>query len=518
MQTHPIPPFEQITLRDGICVADGYGIKIHIERRHLVVADGVGTSRRVRRYHKTGRDLKRLVVVGATGYISLEAVRWLADAGIPFIHLDGNGRLFATSAVLGANRPSLRRAQAWAATNQTGIEITKWILRLKLNGQLQIAVRLGADTSLIDRLVNRLDELGNLNDLLITEAQVGAEYWKAWRNVEVTFATRDRNRVPEHWKRFVSRTGGVTGTARMAANPANAILNYMYALLEAETTIGCHVVGLDPGIGILHADQHSRDSLALDLMEASRPNVDRWLLDLLEGHHFRARDFTEDRRGSCRINPPLTHRLGEMTATLADEVGPIIETVAKLLAETPGVKPTRIATPLTGGNRSTGRRKAASSQSKSGRRLSATCPTCGGVRSRDREMCQTCFLEWRKLNLEEITRASQTRLSDLRQAGLDPAHGGQAGRRRAEAVANGKRESLRWDEQNKKPSNSEFETIRSSLMAVTVGAMSRTTGLSPGYCSMIRRGIKTPHPRHWEALTELVRTATPEQTLNRTQQ
>lgn len=500
MQNHPIAPFDELTLRGGICVADGYGIKVHVERRHLVVADGVGSSRRVRRYHKTNCDLKRLVVVGATGYISLEAVRWLADAGTPMIHLDADGRLLATSAVLGSNRPSLRRAQAWAATNQTGVEFTRWILRLKLNGQGLVARRLEADSSAIDRLAARLDEVDNLNDLMIIEALAAAEYWKAWAEVEVPFATRDRDRVPEHWKRLISRTGGVTGTARMAANPANAILNYMYALLEAETRIGCLAVGLDPGIGILHADQHGRDSLALDLMEAGRPFVDRWLLGLLEGHHFRARDFTEDRRGSCRINPPLTHRFGEMTAVLADQVGPVIETAARMLADTAGIRPARIATLLTGANRSAGRRKvAASSRSRTTLYVPSSCPTCGGPKPPSREMCEPCFSDWKAESVKRLIQASQAKLAYLRENDADPAHGGAAASKRGTAVSKGKRASRLWDEANDRPPVTDFDRIRAALDTVSVRDLARFTGLSPGYCSLIKRGLKTPHPRHWSA-------------------
>jgi hypothetical protein len=34
--------------------------------------------------------------------------------------------------------------------------------------------------------------------------------------------------------------------------------------------------------------------------------------------------------------------------------------------------------------------------------------------------------------------------------------------------------------------------------------MAEATGLSPGYCSFIRRGISIPHPRHWLTLARLV--------------
>jgi CRISPR/Cas system-associated endonuclease Cas1 len=71
----------------------------------------------------------------------------------------------------------------------------------------------------------------------------------------------------------------LTGSARLATNPPNAILNYCYALLESEARLAAAAMGLDPGIGMLHVDSPVRDSLACDIMEAVRPSVD--LLDWL---------------------------------------------------------------------------------------------------------------------------------------------------------------------------------------------------------------------------------------------
>ena len=39
--------------------------------------------------------------------------------------------------------------------------------------------------------------------------------------------------------------------AKDAADPVNALLNFGYALLEAETKIACHAIGLDPSLGDL---------------------------------------------------------------------------------------------------------------------------------------------------------------------------------------------------------------------------------------------------------------------------
>ena len=77
--------------------------------------------------------------------------------------------------------------------------------------------------------------------------------------------------MPEHWRSFGARISLVTGSARLAANPPNAILNYLYALLESEARRAAASLGLDPGLGVLHVDASNRDSLALDILEPIRP-------------------------------------------------------------------------------------------------------------------------------------------------------------------------------------------------------------------------------------------------------
>ena len=71
----------------GIVVAHGYGLSVRVERRHLTVEDGFGRQRRTRRFHRTGR-LRRLVLIGRSGYVTLDALRWLHDTGAAFVHVD----------------------------------------------------------------------------------------------------------------------------------------------------------------------------------------------------------------------------------------------------------------------------------------------------------------------------------------------------------------------------------------------------------------------------------------------
>ena len=85
------------------------------------------------------------------------------------------------------------------------------------------------------------------------------------------FPRSDLKRVPDHWLMFGTRQSPLSGSPRLAVNPPNAILNYLYAVLESEARLAAAALGLDPGLGMVHVDTKARDSLACDLMEPIRP-------------------------------------------------------------------------------------------------------------------------------------------------------------------------------------------------------------------------------------------------------
>jgi CRISPR-associated protein Cas1 len=69
---------------------------------------------------------------------------------------------------------------------------------------------------------------------------------------------------------------------RPAHDMPNALLNYGYAILLGECVAALYAAGLNPHIGLLHADEDGRPSLALDLMEELRPYiVDQTVMQLL---------------------------------------------------------------------------------------------------------------------------------------------------------------------------------------------------------------------------------------------
>ena len=99
------------------------------------------------------------------------------------------------------------------------------------------------------------------------EAPAATVYWAAWEPVTMRFARRDLARIPDHWHTFGLRSLPITRTSRAAGNPTNALLNYTYAILETEVRLAILAMGLDPGMGVLHADLKSQDSFVYDLLE-----------------------------------------------------------------------------------------------------------------------------------------------------------------------------------------------------------------------------------------------------------
>ena len=75
----------------GVCVVDGFGVRIVVERGALEVHDGIGPYRRTRRYDRATHGLSRLVVLNAAGIVSLDALRWCSGLGIGVLVLGADG-------------------------------------------------------------------------------------------------------------------------------------------------------------------------------------------------------------------------------------------------------------------------------------------------------------------------------------------------------------------------------------------------------------------------------------------
>ena len=131
--------YNSLTPRHGVVTLFGYGIQVRVDRGHLLLEDGIGPDRRQARFPRVGHGLRRLVVIGSDGMVSLAALRWLADQDAAFVMLDRDGSVLATTGPVRSSDAKLRRAQALAHSSGAALRITRELIKLKLAGQEQVA-------------------------------------------------------------------------------------------------------------------------------------------------------------------------------------------------------------------------------------------------------------------------------------------------------------------------------------------------------------------------------------------
>jgi CRISPR-associated endonuclease Cas1 len=386
------------------------------------------------------------------GFVTLEAFRWLADLGISYQQIDRDGRVLATSAT-GSGDARLRRRQALAPHTGAGLEIARTILTAKLDRQRAV---LGRPTDTVEPFEAFehwqafLTKGAALDALLEAEREAALIYWGQWAGVECRFSARDARRIPAHWQRFEQRGSPLSSGSRLAVTPINALLNYLYALLEAETRIACLLVGLDPGLGIVHVDYRTRDSFVLDLMEAVRPGVDEHVLKLVQRSEFSTRDFGETRPGVCRVLAPLAHELAGTGHEWLRLVAPHAERVAELLASLPDSRIDELPKPLTSARRARagttgGAVRPASKRPPRVRPRQAkprpACKRCGEPVPRvGRVYCDPCLPHYQREQFAEaFVNSGLEAIKEKKRLGMDVTHGGDAAHRRGEAVARHKR-------------------------------------------------------------------------------
>lgn len=465
--------------RDGILMLSGHGVRLAVERGHLAVEDGIGEERRAGRFSRIDPTLKRVVVIGTAGAVTLDAIQWLHDVGVPLIHLKHDGTLLLVAARSGALIPALRRNQALARETGIGGRIVEGLIRRKVEGQLSLLDRLPPNRDakpMLQDVLQRLEKATSLEALRNLESVAARYYWAAWRDVPVRFAKQDRRRRPDYWQRFGTRVSPLAGSGpRKAVNPANAILNYLYAILEAEARIAALAVGADPLLGFLHTDQRNRDSLACDLMEPARPRVDAFALDLLQKRELRKEDFFEMPDGQCRLMPSITGDLIQTGPLWARVVLPEAQRVAATLLEMGGV-----------GGRS--KRK----ERVDGYRPPESPVGGRGVSTRPRRGHRVVMREHRKPTAIQAGKRA------------DPRQSREALAKRSASLKQYDRENKRWEKANGPADPSAFKRdILPGIRALPLKTLMTATGLTKGACSRLRAGKTVPHPRHWPALANL---------------
>ena len=550
-------PYPDLQVRAGVLVADGYGISLRVLYGKLCVEDGIGPHRRCLALDRAGSGLERLVLLGKSGTLTLESLAWLRAIGAALVHLSADGHVLTHSVPYGYDGHPIRRAQALAVATGLDIDLARDLIHRKLDGQRANLVRLGAaGLQSFDTMREALDRAASIDDVRLCEAKAAAIYWNAWSAVPIRLRGRDLVRVPAKWTHYDSRASSLTNGPRAATNPINALLNYVYALLESESRLALLAAGLDPTLGVLHADQRNRDSFARDAMEPIRPAVDAFVLDLLEERVLTSRDFVELPNGVCRVRAPLTHDLAVTLPRWRQLVAPVIAYLARRfrdalpshrgasvrlegyvrdhseipveISETPEIPRTKrrphtaivsprltsAQSPLAETPRKQREKRPYASKAYGMPRPEALrpapvrCAACGEpVVKRRRRHCDACIPGIKVAQASKAVAAARKALALQVAGGRDPRKDPEMNRKRAVAISEAHRRNREWArERGARPRDEAWfkREVLPKLDSFSLKEMAVATGLSLVACSRIRSGVRVPHPRHWDSLSRLV--------------
>lgn len=244
----------------------------------------------------------RVSSIAVTSYcmLSTSAIMLAVQNGIPIYFLDAlgkvKGRLWTGSF---GGLSTLRRQQVYFRQKAQALDWVVGLFCTKIGRQNENLKHLKSYSKANRRLLEKtseqlekaIEQLKNLNGKALSEVSgsvLGIEgsaaraYWQAVAACMPTeFAFVERSRQPAH-DRF------------------NVLLNYMYGMLYGLVETALFAAGLDPYLGIFHADQHAKPTLSYDLIEPFRPWVDALLIEGSRKWEIKA-DFFEQTKGGLTL-------------------------------------------------------------------------------------------------------------------------------------------------------------------------------------------------------------------------
>ncbi len=95
---------------------------------------------------------------------------------------------------------------------------------------------------------------------------------------------------------------------RPPRDPVNAMLSFAYTVMGNEMAAFVQACGLDPHLGLWHEPEYGRTSLALDLLEPFRPDVDAMVVRMFNRKVFTVDDFATSAEEGCRFTDAAIKR------------------------------------------------------------------------------------------------------------------------------------------------------------------------------------------------------------------
>jgi CRISPR-associated protein Cas1 len=275
-----------------------HGSYIHRDRQNIVVEVEKKVRSTVPIHHLDG------IAVFGRGMVSPSAMSFCQESGVALTFLTESGRLMARVDAPRSGNVLLRRQQFRLADQPDACaKLARSFVAGKLHNARNTLLRAArenaseADRSAFERAASLIGcHVEDLPRATTTDGVRGHE-GDAARVYFGVFPSLVR--VPR--RPDFSMSGR---TRRPPLDRVNAMLSFVYALVQSDCLSGLVGAGLDPDVGFLHVDRPGRPSLALDLLEEFRTLIaDRLVLALINRQQVGPADFLDRDGGSVEMTP-----------------------------------------------------------------------------------------------------------------------------------------------------------------------------------------------------------------------
>jgi len=271
-------------------------------RELVITRHGVQIGKTGQRFTITGQDCDEeeavedidLVIVTGNASITTSAIRLATERNIPMYVADSHGNPDAAIHPADvSNSPKLRLKQLEWRADEAFLGVARRIVSAAIGNKATLL-------SDLDQTRDRIDLSAAVADMEELQDQAD-RYSRAGESIS---KTRERlmNLEGRAANTYFSTLQAILPadlysgrrTRRPPEDPFNAALSYGYGMLYPRIWKSTVYAGLDPYLGVLHAEYGRRPALVMDLIEEFRqPAVDRAIITLIARKQFSSTNVTD---------------------------------------------------------------------------------------------------------------------------------------------------------------------------------------------------------------------------------
>lgn len=235
--------------------------------------------------HRVGLNGLRRIIVHGDADLSSTLLRACEQAKVAIILSSGRGKgetihLFPHN----LRGIQLRHAQHRCYADPVHrLELARRLVRAKIEQQFYWLNQHDEQAETVRRFIESVQTADTLESLMGVEGAAAARYFMIWGK-----------RWPENWQ-FKGRN------RRPPRDAVNSLMSLGYAMALNRTGQMATEKGFDLAMGFLHSPLSGRPSLALDLLEPTRPWVDQWVWTLMQKGFLQPDQFTFSNSEGCRL-------------------------------------------------------------------------------------------------------------------------------------------------------------------------------------------------------------------------